>query len=213
MASTGRAGAGAPSRTGPVPSSTLPRPACAGRRSEARAKRSAGLRSASDRIRRRPSGGRLGAATVAALRHEGVELLAVLRPLQLLDELGEVLRLLLEPAPLLLEPLELAAAILLEGEVAGRGEVRAWPEAAVAPVRPGGQAGEVLVEELLRLLRDRIAHELPDQVGERQRPGEDEAEHDPGDLQPLARRAAAALVITGVPAGGRGMARHRDLRM
>src|SRR3954468_824730 len=172
--------------------------------------------------------GRGGA--LAALRHEGVELVAVLCPLQLLDELGERGRLLVEAAALFLEPLELAPAVFLEGEVAGRRELGPGAGRAVAGPVPRPAAGaaepaEVLLEEGLRLVRHRIAGAFPDQVGKRHRPDEDEAEDDAGDLEP-ARRAAAALaggpagigagaagVMAGIPAGGGGMARHRGLRM
>src|SRR5262245_21530899 len=74
-----------------------------------------------------------GGGGPAAPGHEGVELLAVLGALELFDELGEAAGLLLEAATLLLEPLKLAPATLVEGEVAGRREMRPRPEALREP--------------------------------------------------------------------------------
>src|SRR3954469_19588573 len=67
----------------------------------------------------RVSGRRLPAP---ALGHEGVEFLAVLRALELLDKFGKDLRFLVAFPALLLEPLQFAAAILIKREVA-RGRV------------------------------------------------------------------------------------------
>src|SRR5262249_58959243 len=135
-------------------------------------------------------------------RHEGVELIAVLGALELFDELGEAAGLFLEAATLLLEPLELAAAILVEGKVAGGREVRARPEAL-------REAAEGLLEERLGLVAHRVSHELPDQIGERQWPEEEEGEDDPEDLQPPAPGPAVVGAI--VPARGGRMAVHRNI--
>src|SRR5262249_31413064 len=97
------------------------------------------------------SSGRRGGA---APRHERVELLAVLRPLELLHEFGEGAGFVVEAAALCLEALKLAAAIFLEREVAGRGEMRTRPEALRNP-------GEIVPKEPLPLLPHPISHDLP----------------------------------------------------
>src|SRR5689334_14468816 len=78
-----------------------------------------------------------------ALGHEGVELLAILRALELLDEFGEHLRFFVELAAFLLEPLEFPAAILVEREVAAGRVGGAGRRDAVA------QEAEVLLDEFL----------------------------------------------------------------
>src|SRR4051794_573130 len=82
---------------------------------------------------------------VAAAGHEGVELLAVLGALQLLDEGRELLGLVVEAAALRFQPLQLAPAIIVEGGVAGAREAKRRGRAAQA--REG--AGKVLSVESL----------------------------------------------------------------
>src|SRR5262245_12986202 len=170
-----------------------------------RAKRPATVARAAQQISRRRgpimwvSSGRRGRT---APRHEGVELLAVLRPLELLYELAESAGVIVEAAALCLQALELAPAIFLEREVAGRGEMRTRPEALRKP-------GEVALEERLHLVWNRISHELPDEIGERSRPEEAKAENDGGDLKDPSWRPAA--LGAGVPAGGLYVRGHRNI--
>src|SRR3954470_16424421 len=108
----------------------------------------------------------------AAFRHEGIELFAILRAFEFLDELGKGMRFFVEPAALFLKPLEFATTVLVEGEVAG-GRISG------ACGRDAGiQEAEVLLDEALPLLRDGIAHHFPGQVDQGERPHEDESEND-----------------------------------
>ena len=153
----------------------------------------------------------------AALGHVGVELLAVLGPLQLLDEVAEVAGFLVELAALFLEALELAAAIIVESRIAGAGEAAEAGGAAGSEEVILGTA-EGVIQEGLGLVVFRISTHFPHQIGQRERPDEDEAQDDAGDLQTAAGLAPAAAVSALVPGprvraripGGGGRIRHRE---
>src|SRR5687767_927312 len=100
-----------------------------------RAKKKRGTRPRSGSRFVKTSGGRLAGGVacrgpVAVVLHKAVELLLVLGAAHLADESLELLTHGIELAPLLLDPLQLALAVFLEGDVA-----------AVASPCPGSFAG------------------------------------------------------------------------
>src|SRR5688572_33082913 len=104
----------------------------------------------------------VGRAIATALGHVGVELLAVLGPLQFLDEVAEVAGFLVELAALFLEALDLAAAVIVEGRVAGAGKAAEAGCTAGRKIIPCPAEG--VAEEGLGLVVFRISTHFPHQI-------------------------------------------------
>src|SRR5262249_25160358 len=108
----------------------------------------AGASSSSDRavmsgVRRRPA-----AAEVGAVGHEAVELFLVAGLAQVAQELREGATLLLELAPLLIEPAQRLGAIVVEGGIAGRRP--GWPAIAAKTAEVSLEAPKFLAHLLAR---------------------------------------------------------------